>query len=399
MGAVLWIFLKTMSVGMEFIWGWVPQQFNIPFDTLIICTLGGIVIGVFRRKTGDYPEELEIVMEKVKREKRYEYKNMLVILIAALLPLLLGSSVGPEAGMTGVIVGLCYWAGDNLKFAHHNEKAYSQIGVAVSLGVLFHAPLFGIFSVEEDQGMDVEIQTSWSSKLMMYGLAVGAGTGVYMLLTEAFGTGMSGFPSFPMVELTRGDYLMAIVYVLCGCLLAKFYDLTHSGTQFVAKKLPPVVREAVGGLCLGVIGMLVPLVMFSGEEQMAELMTEYVKYLPIALIGIAFLKILLTNICIQCGLKGGHFFPVIFAGVCLGYGVAMLVFIGGNGHEVFGAAIVTAALLGGVMKKPIAVTMLLFLCFPIRMFLWIFVAAVIGAKCVNGIVDRELQDNEKEETI
>lgn len=379
-GAVIWTFLKVMAVGTVFFWEWIPERINLPFYTIIFCTLGGVLIGIFRKRTGDYPEELEIVMEKVKKEKRYDYQNMLVMLIAALLPLLLGSSIGPEAGMTGVIVGLCYWAGENLKFAHHNSKEYSQIGMAVSLGLLFHSPLFGIFSVEEDKEPEKEISTNWTSKLMLYGLALGAGTGIYMLLSAVFGAGMEGFPTFPMVELTKGDYPMMVVYIICGCLLAKFYELSHHGMKSIADKLPPVVREGVGGICLGVIGTLVPMVMFSGEEQMGELMTTYVKYLPIALIGVAFLKVLLTNICIQCGLKGGHFFPVIFAGVCMGYGVATLVFAGGGGHEVFGAAIVTAALLGGIMKKPIAVTMLLFLCFPIRMFLWIFLAAAAGAK-------------------
>lgn len=113
-------------------------------------------------------------------------------------------------------------------------------------------------------------------------------------------------------------------------------------------------------------------------------MEEYETYLPIMLIGIAFLKIVMTNLCIQFGLKGGHFFPVIFAGVSLGYGIAMLVFEQSSGHVVFAAAMVTAALLGGIMKKPLAVTMLLFLCFPIKLFIWIFLAAAVGSKVFQG---------------
>ncbi len=45
----------------------------------------------------------------------------------------------------------------------------------------------------------------------------------------------------------------------------------------------------------------------------------------------------------------------------------------------FGAATVTAALLGGIMKKPLAVTVLLFLCFPVKLFLWIFLSAAAGS--------------------
>lgn len=379
-GALVWTLLKIMSVGIEFLWEWIPNRTQVPFYTVIVCTVGALIIGIFRKKYGDYPEELETVMGKIKTEKRYEYKNMLVMMIAALLPLLMGSSIGPEAGLTGIIVGLCYWAGDNLKFAKQNAKEYSQIGMAVSLSVLFHAPLFGIFEVEESEA-ELPVLNK-SSKIFIYGIALAAGTGIYSGLSALFGAGLSGFPSFDSVEMTRIDYILLIVYILCGLVLAYFYNVTHHLTCSVADKIPAIWREVAAGLCLGVTGSLVPAVMFSGEEQMGELMHTYAKYLPAALIGIAFLKILLTNLCIQFGLKGGHFFPVIFAGVSMGYGIAMI-FCGTSGeHVVFAAAIVTASLLGGIMKKPLAVTMLLFLCFPVKMFVWIFVAAAAGSKLV-----------------
>ena len=85
------------------------------------------------------------------------------------------------------------------------------------------------------------------------------------------------------------------------------------------------------------------------------------------------------DIALQSGLKGGHFFPIIFAGVCLGYAAGALVFGYAIGHMAFGAAVVTAALLGGIMRKPLAVTVLLFLCFPIKLFLWIFLSAAAGS--------------------
>lgn len=382
-GAIIWGFLKAMAEGMAFIWEWVPGRVSIPYYTIIVCTVGAVLIGLFRKKYGDYPEELSVVLGKVKREKRYEYKNMLVMLLAALFPLLLGSSVGPEAGLTGIIVGLCYWAGDNLKFAHKNAKEYSEIGMAVTLSVLFHSPLFGIFAVEETEEEDPVFQLSRSSKLFVYGLALAAGTGIYMALSAVFGAGLSGFPSFLAAEPKGKDFLMLGVYIIAGCILAKFYEVTHHAGQVAAGKIPGIVREAIGGLCLGAAGTLVPAVMFSGEEQMAELMTEYTHYLPWMLIGVAFLKVLLTNICIQMGLKGGHFFPVIFAGVCLGYGIAMFVFPESAGHVVFAAAIVTATMLGGTMKKPLAVTMLLLICFPVKMFVWILLAAAVGSKCLS----------------
>lgn len=390
-GAIIWTFLKAMAIGITFIWETLPQQAGVPIllYTVLVCTLGGFLIGLFRKKFGNYPEDLDTVMAKVKTEKTYSYDNMLVMLLAALFPLLLGASIGPEAGLTGVIIGLCYWAGDNMKFAGVNTKAYSEVGTAVTLSVLFGSPLFGIFAVEEDDS-DQVYQLTKSSKVFLYGLAIAGGMGAYMGLTAVFGAGMEGIPTFE-TALPRGwDFPMMIVYIFAGCILAWFYEKTHHGFHHVASKMPAVAGETAAGLCLGVAGAFVPMVMFSGEGEMHELMHSFGSYLPWMLIGLAFLKVLLTNICIQMGLKGGHFFPLIFAGVCLGYGIAMFAFpLAAAEHVVFGAAVVTSALLGGTMRKPMAVTMLLFLCFPVRMFVWIFLAAVISSKIFSKVEEKE----------
>lgn len=387
-GAVVWAFLKAMSEGMEFIWHWMPNNLDIPFYTLIVCTIGGLIIGVFRKKFGDYPESLDTVLGKVKTKKHYSYDNIIVLLIAALLPLLFGSSVGPEAGLTGIITALCYWVGDNAKFAKENSKVYSEVGMAVSLSVIFYSPLFGIFAVEEDENNEVP-NIAKSSKILLYGVAIASAMGIYKLLSFFFGAGMGGFPSFESMEPTRIDYIMLLVYVIAGLILAAFYNFTHHATEEIGHKLPAVGKEILAGFCLGLAGTFIPMVMFSGEHEMGELMVDYVHYLPYMLVVIAFLKVLITNICIQFGLKGGHFFPLIFAGVSLGYAIAMFAFPGGDmGHMVFGAAIVTATLLGATMKKPIAVTMLLLLCFPLNSLVWTFVAATLGAKLIsfNGLL-------------
>ena len=379
-GGIVWLFLKVLSVGTTFLWEWIPAQFSLPVYPVLVCTLGGLIIGLFRKKYGDYPEELESVMGKVKRDKHYPYKNMVVMIIAALLPLLFGSSIGPEAGMTGIIVGLCYWVGDNLKSAKKYAQDYSEVGVTVTLGVLFHSPLFGIFEVVEEKGAEDNIVLPKASKLLLYGVSLAAGMGISVLLSNFFGKSLGGLPSLAL-ENDPGwaDYIMIIIYVLAGCLLAWIFEFSHSGIKKTVSHIPPVIRETAGGLCLGIMGMLIPVIMFSGEEQMGELSHIFGTYLPAAWMGIGILKILMTNLCIQSGLKGGHFFPVIFAGVAFAYGLAALVFPAG-GHEVFAASIVTAALLGGTMKKPFAVTMLLALCFPARLCVWIFLAAVISSR-------------------
>ena len=136
-----------------------------------------------------------------------------------------------------------------------------------------------------------------------------------------------------------------------------------------------VVSTTLGGLILGVLGTVLPLTLFSGEEQMAELTETYLGFAPWVLILTGVAKLFLTNVCIQSGWRGGHFFPVIFCGVSIGYGVARLSGL----NEAFCLGVITAALLGVILRKPVAVTLLLLLCFPVRVIPWLILAAYLGS--------------------
>ena len=149
-GAVLWAFLRVVHIGTVLLWDRLPDAVAAPvWYPVVVCTLGGVIIGLFRKRFGDYPQTMKTVIGTVKRTGTYPYNRIVVILIAAALPLIFGSSVGPEAGMVGVLVALGCWANENLKFAKKNADFYSSVGMAVSLSILFYSPLFGFFSAVE----------------------------------------------------------------------------------------------------------------------------------------------------------------------------------------------------------------------------------------------------------
>lgn len=238
--------------------------------------------------------------------------------------------------------------------------------------------------MENENGSD-EIRISGGPKLLLYSIALAAAMGVNIALSSVFGETLGGLPSFSMEgELALLDYLMIVPYILAGIMLAVLYSLLHEKSGEIMGKIPPVGREAASGVCIGIAAMFLPVILFSGEEELLLLITDFSMYTVVLWLGIAVLKIVLTCICIQGGLKGGHFFPLIFVGTSFGFGVSYLIFQGG-GHEVFGAAVVTAALLGCSLKKPLAVTVLLALCFPPRICVWIFAAAAVGGKIFSHI--------------
>lgn len=374
-GAIIWAFVRIMNFGIEFIWDFAPSHLNFPLYTLCVCVIGGLIIGIWKKKFGDYPEELGTVMGKIKKTGRYQYNNVFSTIVSALSPLLIGASVGPEAGLTGVIAGLCTWVGDKLKLYLKEVEELTQIGLSATLGTIFHSPMFGFIEPIES---DKEVVLPRTSKIVLYFAAILSSFGVFFLLGKLFG-GRTGLEDFEAGKIDWLQYLYAIPLTIIGIAAGYLYFIFKKLTFTLENKFRKytVLRATAGGLLLGISGTFLPLTMFSGEHQISEVMNNAETIGAVMLIVIAVVKLLLTNICIDSGLKGGHFFPVIFCGICIGCAMSLIFGI----DMVFCAGVVTTALVGHTLKKPLATVLLLMIVFPVKL-IPIMLFAAIAAKFI-----------------
>lgn len=375
-GAFIWAFLKIMGAGQEILFTILPKYIHIPCLTLIICTFGGLLIGICEKYFQASPEELGTVMATIKRDGRYSCDRLGIRTVGAALPLIFGASIGPEAGLTGIIAGLCYWAGERFRYVGKHLPELSQIGLGSVLGVIFGSPLFGYMMPIEDGAVTEEL--AHRDKMLAYLASILGGFGVYSLLSHIFGGGMA-IARLEGGSIGSRERVFAVILIIIGVLAGVVYSLFLKGTQklfgFLNKKAGVIFCAVFGGICIGLSGMYVPFSMFSGEAQMEELAEGYMDYAPAVLLLIGMAKLLLTNISIQSGFKGGHFFPVIFSGISIGYGAGLFCSV----SPVFAAATVTSALMGFIMKKPVAVVLLLMLCFPGDGIVWMLLAAEAGS--------------------
>ncbi len=374
-GAFIWVFLKVMGIGQELLFTVLPEHINIPYLTLITCVAGGLAIGIYEKTFHASPEELETVMATIKRDGKYSCDRLGIRTVGAALPLIFGASIGPEAGLTGIIAGLCFWAGERFRYVQKHLPALSRIGQGAVLGVIFHSPLFGFMMPIEDEAVT---ELAQRDKMLAYIASILGGFGVYSLLFSVFGGGMA-ITRLEGSGIGKRERMFVIILIMAGVLAGVLYLLFLKGTQklfgFLNQKAGVICCSVLGGICIGLFGMYVPFSMFSGEAQMEELAECYMNYAPAALLFIGAAKLLLTNISIQSGFKGGHFFPIIFSGVSIGYGAGLFCSV----SPTFAAAVVTSSLMGFIMKKPIAVVLLLMLCFPAEGFVWMLLAAWIGS--------------------
>lgn len=373
-GGITWLLLFLLNHGIELLWSVIPAYMNFTLYPLVICALGGLLVGIWEKRYGPYPRELQEIMAEMKTGKKVPYNNLHIIGVSALLPLIFGGSLGPEAGLSGIIVGLCYWFSDKFKFTIHEVEEIAEIGMAATIGVIFNSPLFGFVNQIEDENNLRKIPKN--TKMLLYFVGILGGFGAFRFLSDTIGGG-PGLGNFPQIEtLGNTEWMMVIPLALIGGLLGMLYFVFKGLMKFAVRpfKNKIVIKAVLAGVILGGVGIILPYTMFSGEHQMTEVMHTWESIGVVLLFTTAIVKLLITNVCLEMGWRGGHIFPVIFAGVSIGYAFAILLPI----DPIFCVAVVTAALTSAILRKPLAVILLLLIMFPINAIIPMVIGAVIG---------------------
>ncbi|MGG1148166.1 chloride channel protein [Bacillus wiedmannii] len=374
-GATVWLFLITINLGIHFVWGYLPKLFaSPPYYTICITIIGGILVGLSQKYFGITPRLMPEVMAEYKKTGRIEYHAVHQATLTAIIVLIFGASLGPEAALVGIIGGLCTWVGDRFKFALKGIQELTEVGIGATLSIIFNAPLFGYLAPSENEGEQLA-GFSKGKKAIVYLATTFAGFSVYLLLSKFDNRG-SFIINFGKASLSLNEWIAFLPLASIGAIIGFFYFKI----EFMLEKIIHPFRDyklslgIIGGTLLGISGTVLPYTLFSGEHQLKELVVEWnnLSFWVLFLSGI--LKLCITAVCLNTGWRGGHIFPIIFSGASIGYAIASILPI----DPIASVAIVTTAISSYALRKPIAVTLLLLMFFPLNLLLPMLGAVAIG---------------------
>lgn len=319
-------------------WGqrtlWESSLLQCKYEPLLICSLGGIIVGLCQRYLGDYPKNLQGAVEEVRKTRRLEYAHLPNGLISAFISLIFGASLGPEAAIVNLLGGLSTWASDKLK----------KLGCRL-------------------ENLDSSLEGSplqrrkwrWQNILLL---------GVAFII---FIVGIKGLYSGGVLRLSEPfswvDLLwsipMALVGAAGGFLFLALGKWMKQRNRFHKQK--PILRGVLSGSILGMIASLLPMILFSGQGYMQQIYEQAAKLGFWMLLLIALVKLFLITFLLENGWKGGQFFPLMFSSVALGLSAKSLFPIVPDSAAIFATM---AAMVTVVLPKPVIVLLVMTIFFP-----------------------------------
>jgi len=382
-GAVTASFLQIMRFAINALWIEIPQSifciivFGIKINLyyVIACVVGGILIGVWQRRYGDYPILLDDILKIYKRDKNIPYNNLGIIIVAALMPLIFGGSVGPEAGLAGIIAMLFCWVRDKYKSSIVSILENQEKNKLTRLFKLIKNPINTFIGVDikyNDKTYSVSKTKRWSA----YVSSGAGGVLAFRIIAKILAQGGIEIARFEKFIYTSHEILYFFPIVILGILTGLIFLFSKKLFEYLFKPLQnkKIIRAVITGLTLSLAGMFLPYTMFSGEEQMVDMVKDWQSWTAPLLFATGFIKILMINCCVSGGWRGGSFFPCLFCATAIGYGLSTFI----SANQSFIILTFMASYTAMALGQPLIIIALCMLFAPFSAILPIIIAAYIG---------------------
>jgi H+/Cl- antiporter ClcA/predicted transcriptional regulator len=334
LGAVAFIFAldATSKLLLEVVGGYEPPlpigegnrlaagTFARPWAIPLVVGVGGLVSGVL--VFGFAPEAeghgTDAAIAAVHHNPRgIRGRVTLVKLLASAATIGSGGSAGREGPTAQISAGFGSLLARRLELSPQDARIAVTVGVGSGIGAIFRAPLGGaVLGTEILYRDDLEPEALFPSLVAsIVGFSIfGAVEG----FEPIFGTLHTGLFDHP-VQL--------VYYALLGIaagLVARLYTRGFYGLVDVRHRFPgpEMIKPAVAGLAVGVIGLAFPATLATGYGWLQRGMDNGLPDMALwVVLALPLVKILATSLSIGSGGSGGIFGPGMVIGGFLGLGV------------------------------------------------------------------------------
>lgn len=292
--------------------GWI-----FPLVLIMVC---GLAVGLILKRYGENTG-LGRAQKEFDEEGGIGPGHLADVMGSSFLSIISGASVGPEGALVDLHGRFGTFLGSRLKVSAEDVKILVFAAIAGCFGGYFGSPVVGVV---------VSLEYMFIKKLDYYRLIVPAlvsaavGYAVYYLL---LGTSLVGVFTFPNYDTPRLiDLALAVPLALVGAALglAQMVLMMRTSKTLERVRGRPVKRALIGAAAIGVIGLALPLTLYSGQTSMEELLKSFSEKGIVLLLLLVLAKMVAMSISFGSGFKGGPIFPLLFMGGTMGMAMSLM---------------------------------------------------------------------------
>jgi chloride channel protein, CIC family len=326
-----------------------------------LVTTGGALLSAFivtklaPEATGHGTDE---AIEAVHSDPRaIRFRVVLVKMVASALTIGSGGSAGREGPTAQISAGFSSLLTRRLNLSDEDGRIAVALGIGAGIGAIFAAPLGGAVLAAS-----ITYRDDFDYRCLLPGF-ITAGTAYAVL-----GSFLGFDPLFGYIDAEyrferAWPLLWFVVIGLAAAAIGYLYARVFHAAVALTRRLPggPVLKPAVGGLLVGLMGLLIPQVLSSGYGW-AQLAADRGSLMQIPLwiiIVLPIAKIVATSLSIGSGGSGGLFGPGIVIGAFVGAAIWRLGELTGlpgvpGGPGIF-VVVGMMACFGSVARAPLAI--------------------------------------------
>jgi len=285
-----------------------PGWFGGHWWWVAVTAAAGVVVGLLRRLTR-LPEQIPSLFADLKSE---HVDTGLVPGIAAVsaVSLIGGASLGPEKALGAMGGGAGTWLARRRALGKEDSQVNTLVGFTGAYGGLFSSTVIVVMLILEAARPGGQ---RFFKTLVGGVVASSVSFGIYFAIAGAVFVDAYQVPpySFEDWQLLAGIPLGLFAALLVTLLVA---FMTLASRLFGRLKLPGIAKSALGGVVFGLVGVALPLTMFSGSDQLKTVLNDAGTLGLGLLVAILIAKMLTFAVSQGSGFVGGPIFPSLFIG-------------------------------------------------------------------------------------
>ena len=272
-----------------------------------VTAASGFVVGLLHRVM-HLPDETPGRIADL-RDESVDLAQVPGIVAVSVVSLIGGASLGPEKALGAIGGGAGSWISRRRGLNVEDREVNTLSGFAGAYGGLFSDVVVVAMLI-------LEIARPGGAKLTkaIVGTVISSSVsfGIYFAIAGSFFLDAYEVPTYTY----EGWQLLAGVGfgVLAAALVTLLLLITKLAKVLLGHVHQNIVRATIGGALFGLVGVVLPLTMFTGSDQLKSVISDQSTLGLSLLVALVIAKMVTFAICQASGFVGGPIFPALFIG-------------------------------------------------------------------------------------